>query len=104
MLDLSLVMSILVFGRLQERRIENLFFYLGVHLQGLADLSCQFFLAIRRTGGVELRKPFLHLAMIRLEQSNGVIARSGRAAASSYLLLCLGHGTSDGTLYGTVSA
>jgi len=65
----------------QERRVEDLFLDLGVHLQGLAALLSQPLLAIIRARGLELLEPLFHLPMIgpSAVQSHPVAQRETRA-------------------------
>src|SRR5688572_20689778 len=67
MLDFRLVVYFLVFGRVEERGIEDFFLYRGVYPQCLADLRRQRVLALLVAGLLELLEPVLYLAVIGLE-------------------------------------
>ena len=73
MLDLGLVMQILVLGRLEKRRVEDLFLDGGVHLERIADVGRELELAVVGARFLELLEPLLDLAVIRLQQRNRVL-------------------------------
>ena len=93
MLDLGLVMQILVLGRLDERRIEDLFLDRRVHRQRIADLGRELELALIVVACLlELLEPLLHLAVIRLQQRDRVLACTAAPRVLRVLsLFALGH-------------
>jgi hypothetical protein len=74
-LDLGLVMRVLVVGRVEKRRIENLFLDGGVDGERVADAGGQVLLALVIARLLELLEPLFDLAVIRLEQCNRVLRR-----------------------------
>src|SRR5689334_6125147 len=70
-------MDVDVVRGLEERGVEDLLLDGGVNLQRVADLLREFLLAFIVARLLELREPFLDLAVIRLEKRDCIVRLLG---------------------------
>jgi hypothetical protein len=68
------VVNLLVFGCLEEGGVEDLLFDGRVHFQRVADFFREVELAFIVARLLELLEPLLDLAVVRLQQRDGVVA------------------------------